>query len=71
MAKRKRAIGNPIGELKMFVKSIPIITGKIIIAPKLLNLFVSVKIPPVISIAPTKGINQLISIRIAMNFIMD
>jgi len=45
IAKRVAAIGSPDGALIMFVNSIPIITGKMMIAPSALYLFVMKSIP--------------------------
>ena len=42
------------------VNNIPIIIGKIIMAPNALNFGIAIKTPPVISATATSGINHLI-----------
>src|SRR5882724_11156399 len=69
IARSTNAIGSPDGAYIMLVKSIPIITGKIIIAPSALVLVGMKSIPPSISAVAIRGINQLISIKAPIAFI--
>lgn len=57
-------MGNPEGSYIKLVSSIPIITGKTIIAPSARYLFVMKSIPPTISEVAISGINQVIVINV-------
>ena len=68
IAKSGNAMGKPEGAFMMWVRSIPTITGKIIIAPSARYLLVMKRIPPTISAVATRGINQVIVIKAPINF---
>tara|TARA_R110000851_G_scaffold19056_1_gene59136 strand:+ start:677 stop:919 length:243 start_codon:yes stop_codon:yes gene_type:complete len=68
MASNINAIGKSDGAELMFVKSIPIIIGKITMAPSTLVLGMANNKPPRISAKATKGISQLTSMSALINF---
>jgi hypothetical protein len=69
IAKSTTAITRPDGAFIICVKRIPTITGKIIIAPNALYLFVITSMPPTISATAISGISQVICIKVCINFI--
>lgn len=56
------AIGNPEVSVTVFVSNMPTVIGKQIKAPNALVLGKIISKPPTISVTPTRGINQPISI---------